>query len=131
MGFLSKLIGGASAEPIPAVGGIIKSIFGDKGEKLSHEEIMSRLAQAPNTTHQELMKLDAVSRRGFQANWRPFIGWVCGVALTIQYVGNPIYTWITEIPGPQLGMGTLMPLVMALLGMGGLRSLEKMKGKAK
>ena len=131
MGILGKIFGGGVAEPITAVGNVLTGVFGSKSEKLSHEEIMARLAQAPNTTHQELMKLDAVSKRGFQANWRPFIGWVCGVAVGIQYVGNPIYVWITEKVGPQLSMAELMPLLLALLGLGGLRSFEKMKGKAK
>ena len=47
MSLLSKLVGGAAVEPIEAVGNVITGIFGDKGEKLSHEQIMARLAQAP------------------------------------------------------------------------------------
>ena len=131
MGFLSKILGGGITEPIQAVGNVLTGIFGTKGEKLSHEEIMVRLAQAPNTTQQELQKLDAVSRRGFQANWRPFIGWVCGAGVAIQFVVNPILVWATGEPGPQMTMSELMPLLMALLGLGGYRTIEKMTGKSK
>jgi len=131
LGTLGKIFGGGVTEPINAVGNILTSVFGDKADKLSHEEIMSRLAQAPNTTQQELQKLDAVSRRGFQSNWRPFIGWICGVGVGVAFILNPILTWATGDPGPEMTMSQLMPLLLALLGLGGLRSAEKMVGKTK
>jgi len=131
MGILGKIFSGGVAEPVQAVGNVLTGIFGTKGEKLSHEEIMARLAQAPNTTQQELQKLDAVSRRGFQANWRPFIGWVCGVGVAVAFIVNPILIWATGTPGPEMTMSELMPLLMALLGLGGLRTVEKMKSKTK
>jgi len=131
MGILSKFLGGSVTEPINAVGSILKSAFGDKADKMSHAEIMAALAQAPNTTQQELQKLDAVSRRGFQANWRPFIGWVCGVGVAVQFVVNPILIWATGEIGPEMTMSELMPLLMALLGLGSLRTVEKMTGRTK
>ena len=131
MGVLSKIFGGGITEPINAVGNVLTGVFGSKAEKLSHEEIMARLAQAPNTTQQELQKLDAVSRRGFQANWRPFIGWICGVGVGVQFVLNPVLVWATGDLGPEMTMSELMPLLLALLGLGGLRSVEKMSGKTK
>lgn len=131
MGILSKFFGGAVTEPITAVGNILTGVFGTKGEKLNHQEIMARLAQAPNTTQQELQKLDAVSRRGFQSNRRPFIGWICGVGVGVAFIVNPILIWATGDPGPKMTMTELMPLLLALLGLGGLRSVEKMAGKTK
>jgi len=67
--------------------------------------------------------------------WRPFIGWVCGGALAYQYVVTPILMWVTASVGIALAQppkldGTLWELVFAILGMGGLRTYEKLKGVA-
>ena len=87
MSFLSKLIGGAAVEPITAVGNVITGIFGDKGEKLSHEQIMARLAQAPQIAQVELNKVEAGHRSVFISGWRPFIGWVCGFVVPRSRLG--------------------------------------------
>ena len=71
----------------------------------------------------------------FVAGWRPFIGWVCGVALAYQYVAVPIIMWVGywvghPIPKPPTLDDALWELMMGMLGMGALRSLEKIKGVA-
>lgn len=79
--------------------------------------------------------VEAANSSIFVSGWRPFIGWVCGGALAYQYVATPILMWIAtslHIPlsqPPKLD-GTLWELVFALLGMGGLRTYEKIKGVA-
>ena len=129
MGLLKKLIGGVAVEPITAVGNVITGIFGDKGEKLSHEEVMARIAQQPSLVQAEINKIEAQHRSIFVAGWRPFIGWVCGVSLAYTYIGSPILDiWVDTMP--KLDSETLYNLVLALLGLGGLRSREKMKGRA-
>ncbi len=130
MGFLSKLIGGVAVEPITAVGNVITSIFGDKTEKLSHEEIMARLAQQPQLAQVELNKVEAAHRSIFVAGWRPAVGWVCAIALAWHYLGAPIAAvWVTDMP--ELDTAGLMELVIAMLGMGTLRTVEKLQGRAK
>lgn len=66
----------------------------------------------------------------FVAGWRPFIGWVCGVAIAYNFVLNPLIIWISKLYGsqvvpPVLDVGSLMTLVLSLLGLGGMRSYEK------
>lgn len=69
----------------------------------------------------------------FIAGWRPFIGWVCGVGLGIQFVVSPLLTFIFDFFGervevPPLDLGTLMTLLFGMLGLGAYRTYEKVKG---
>ena len=61
MSLLSKIIGGAAVQPIEAVGNVLTGLFGEKGEKLSHEQIMARLAQNPALAQTEINKAEAVA----------------------------------------------------------------------
>lgn len=81
----------------------------------------------------EINKIEASSQHLFVAGWRPFIGWVCGVALAYTYIVAPFWAWILVIhyPGailPTLPTDNLFELVLAMLGLGGLRTFEKIKG---
>jgi hypothetical protein len=81
-------------------------------------------------------KAEAAHRSMFVAGWRPFIGWTCGVALMYTYVLQPILVFGLAQSGylvdlPRMDLGELMPVLMGMLGLGGLRSWEKVKGVAK
>jgi hypothetical protein len=142
MSFFGKLLGGGAAAPIEAVGNVVKTIFGDKGEKLTHEEVMARIAMAPTMVQNEINKVEAGHRSVFVAGWRPFIGWVAGIGIGMYYI--PQYAmatvvWIkllqangfTELVPYPGSVDGLMELVLALLGMATLRTAEKMAGRAK
>ena len=69
----------------------------------------------------------------FVAGWRPFVGWTCGVALAYHFVISPILGFVLVLAGVQISMPTfefsqLSTILMGMLGLGGLRSYEKMKG---
>ena len=69
----------------------------------------------------------------FVAGWRPFIGWVCGLSLAFQYLVRPFWIWALAVwwpdaPVPPTLDGMLWELVMGMLGLGGLRTIEKFKG---
>ena len=76
----------------------------------------------------------------FVSGWRPFIGWVCGVALCLYYIpmfviGISLWIWACIqagglVPRPDLGIMEIMGLVTSLLGMSTIRMMEKMKGVA-
>jgi hypothetical protein len=80
----------------------------------------------------EINKAEASHQSVFVAGWRPFIGWVCGVALCYQFVLRPVITWavpslgytVAEMPGLD---DNLWELMFGMLGLGGLRSYEKIK----
>jgi hypothetical protein len=84
----------------------------------------------------ETNKVEAGHRSLFVAGWRPFIGWSCGFALAYTYVLQPILTFGLAQAGflidlPAVNLGEMMPVLMGLLGLGGLRSWEKVKGVSK
>jgi len=69
----------------------------------------------------------------FVSGWRPFVGWICGFSLAWQFIGNPIFEWAVKLAGknitaPALDTGSLITVLFTLLGLGGMRSYEKIKG---
>lgn len=71
-----------------------------------------------------------------QKGWRPFIGWVCGVALAWDTIGKPVLVFAAAYFGhplpalPTLSTDQLYGLLFGLLGLGGFRTYEKIKGAA-
>jgi len=81
----------------------------------------------------KINELEATHRTVFVAGWRPFIGWVCGVALAYNFVIRDLFIWALkpeDIP-PALQMEHLMTVLLGMLGLGGLRTYEKIKDKVK
>ena len=77
----------------------------------------------------EINKEDAKSGSFWQSGWRPYIGWICGTGLAYQFLVYPILVaFVPKIV--QLDMGTLLTLLGGLLGLGALRTQEKIKGVA-
>lgn len=88
-------------------------------------------AQAQSAVNQ----VEAASPDTFVAGWRPFIGWVCGSAFAINFVIGPMGEWLALLAGktahfPTLDVATMMPVLMGMLGLGGMRTYEKFKGVA-
>lgn len=72
----------------------------------------------------------------FVGGWRPALGWTCAFAFAFIYVLGPLITWSTTLAGypvplPNFNTEALMTLTLGMLGLGGLRTLEKMKGVAR
>lgn len=81
-------------------------------------------------------KAEAASPSAFTSGWRPGVGWVCVAALACQYIARPLVQWggiVSGHPLPDLpGIDdNLWQLMLGLLGLGGLRSYEKVKGVAR
>lgn len=79
---------------------------------------------------------EAKSQNLFVSGWRPYIGWVCGIALTYNFLIYPLMLWFiasygSDITPPPLFSEHLMELVMGMLGLGTLRTFEKWKGVTK
>jgi hypothetical protein len=89
--------------------------------------------QAQTMAQIEVNKTEAASGSVFVAGWRPFIGWTCGAALAYQYVGAPLASFCMGVAGldvpplPRLDDG-LWQLVAGMLGLGAMRSYEKVQG---
>lgn len=128
----------------PAVTPIIDKLVGlipDKNAReKAREEFELELARAINQQalgQLEVNRTEAAHRSVFVAGWRPFIGWICGVALLWAFVGAPIANWYIAVfePSvrsiPDMNLSYLFELVLAMLGLGGLRTYEKLKGAAR
>lgn len=92
--------------------------------------------QASDLAQMEVNKAEAGSGSLFVAGWRPFIGWVCGMALFYQFLLSPLAIWVgfmigKPIPKPPVLDDHLWELMFGMLGMGALRSFEKLKGVAR
>lgn len=84
----------------------------------------------------EINKVEAASRSVFVSGWRPFIGWSCGAAMALNFIVFPLASFVLAQTGylvklPTLDMSQMMPVLMGLLGLGGLRTVEKIKQVSK
>jgi len=111
----------------------------DVKNKLSHDlaTLAQRHAQELAKSQIEVNKAEAQSRHWFVASWRPFIGWTCGIALMWHFVLSQFILFFASMfgatlpPLPDFDMGSLMTVLMGMLGLGGLRTFEKYKGMTK
>lgn len=119
---LDKLIG--------PVTGIIERVIPDKTQaaKLAHE-----IATMSERHHQELMKaqieLNTQDSKGnwFQSSWRPLCGHVCVLGLAVNFLLSPIASGF-GVTIPQADMSVMMPVLMGMLGLAGMRTYEKKSG---
>lgn len=105
-------------------------------EKARLEADLLAAANSQQEQQAEINKVEAASQSVFVAGWRPFIGWCCGLGIFWAFVGQPIAVWaITtfKLAGtvPQIQTDYLLEMVLAMLGIGGLRTFEKLKGVAR
>lgn len=123
----------------------VGSIFKDIREAITGEAIkdpnkqaevalkLAELEQAANSGQLKINEIEASHPSIFISGWRPFIGWVGGIALAYSFILMPIFVWIAKMNGievepPRLDSKELFDIVMALLGIGTLRTYEKFKG---
>ena len=131
MSWLKSLFGGSSVDPVSAVFKGLDSLVTSDEEREQLELLKIKALQEPGKLQVELNKIEAAHRSRFVAGWRPAIGWVCAVGLLFPFIINPLLQWFTDKPGPQLPLDALLELVLAMLGLGALRTIEKLKGKSK
>ena len=129
MGLLDTLIG-----PVTS---IIDKIIPDKDQaaKLAHEiaTMSEKMANEQMLAQLEVNKAEAASGSLFKGGWRPAIGWICGLALFWSFILQPFLVFFLLVfgvdlpPLPEIGTADLMPILLGMLGLGGLRSYEKIQ----
>lgn len=129
MGLLDKLI-----EPVTS---IINKVIPDKDQaaKLAHEiaTMAENHAQEIALAQIDLNKAEASSDSVFKGGWRPAIGWICGMALFWSFILQPFLVFFLLAfgvdlgPLPELNTADLMPILLGMLGLGGLRTYEKVQ----
>ena len=126
---------------VAPVTGLLDKFIEDKDQKaaLAHElaTMADKHAQQLALAQIEVNKAEAASGSFFKGGWRPFVGWVCGVAFAYHFIIQPLVIFILtaigmDIPDlPEFDMGTLLPVLGGMLGIGVLRTYEKHKGLTK
>lgn len=112
---------------------VIGRIWPDKTEQ---EKAQLAAALALVQGQLEINKAEAASPSVFTSGWRPFIGWVCGAACAWNWLGLKVALFVAAYFGHSLNLapadvGEMMPVLMGMLGIGGLRTIEKINGVAK
>ena len=101
----------------------------DTKQKIAHE-----LATMSENHAQEIalaqIKLNTEDAKGnwFQSGWRPATGWVCVAGFGVNFLISPLLSGF-NIDIPQADTSTMLPVLMGLLGLGGLRTVERLKDK--
>jgi len=80
-------------------------------------------------------KVEAANPNVFVSGWRPFIGWVCGAACAWNWIGLPIAAMALKVYHIEIALSPanlteMLPVLMGMLGLGGLRTIEKINGVA-
>ena len=133
MSLINSLIGPATK--------LLDKVIEDKDQKakLAHElaTMADKLAHEQNLAQMAINKEEASSGSLFKGGWRPFVGWICGIAFFYHFVCQPVIIFIVAMSGvdipdlPKFEMNTLLTVLGGLLGIGGLRTYEKQKGLTK
>lgn len=76
---------------------------------------------------------DAKSKSFWQSGWRPAAAWICVGALFYTYIGMPLFYFLLSLfkvavpDAPKLDMAELLTLLFGMLGLGTLRTVDKIK----
>ncbi len=102
-----------------------------KSEREAELETL-RLALSADEKQAAINDREAAHADLFVAGWRPFIGWVCGVAFAYHFILQPLLAFGIansggEVQLPAFDMATLSTVLMGMLGLGSLRTLEKIR----
>ena len=125
---LSALIGPVSS--------ILDKVIPDKDlrERLSHEiaTMAEKHAQAQVMAQIVVNKIEAASSSVFVSGWRPAIGWICAMGMAGNFLIIPFANMALELSKtgvtiPMIALSEMMPVLMGMLGLGAMRTVEKVK----
>lgn len=123
---------------------IINKFIPDPAQKAQAAYQMAQLQQqtefkqldaqiAEIQTQTDTNKVEAANTSLFVAGWRPYIGWICGTGLGWNYIGLGMVNFVAVIIGHPVNiapadLSEMMPLLMGMLGLGAMRTYEKVNG---
>lgn len=140
MAFLEKLIGGGVVSAAEGVANVIDRFVETPDERRAAEAIKQKLMMRPAEAQNEINKIEAAHRSVFVAGGRPFILWTCGVSLAFYFIPQyalGAWLWTRQVlmsgelaPYP-VSVDGLLELTLGMLGLGALRTVEKLQGRAR
>mgnify|MGYP003630754434 FL=1 len=122
---------------VTPITGLLDKFIEDKDQKaaLAHEiaTIADKQANEQAVAQIELNKVEAAHQSMFVAGWRPSIGWVCSLAMLLNFILIPFINLGLDFAGLELNldlidMETMLPVLFGMLGLGSMRTAEKIKG---
>lgn len=140
MGIFSKSPIGEIAKTI---GDTIDDMHYSGEEKADMKMKFAKIVADANLAQMEVNKQEAKNGQLFVSGWRPSVGWTCAAALAWTFVLSPVLQSIVYYIGqfsdididmsglPVFDLATLMPVLLGMLGLGGLRTYEKVNSVAR
>jgi len=122
-----KAAGQGATSVIEAIG----SLYTTDGEAMDKQAILNKIAQQPALLQGKITQVEAAHRSIFVAGWRPAIGWICALGIGFAFIGNPLLARFVGGESVDVPLDMILELVLAMLGMGVLRTVEKIKGVSK
>ena len=122
---------------IGPISSLLDKFIADKDQKakLAHEvaTMAQRHAQELAKAQLEVNKAEAAHNSMFVAGWRPAVGWCCVLGMAGNFLVIPMTNFVLalmaiEVVIPLIDLETMMPVLMGMLGLGAMRSYEKVKG---
>lgn len=126
---------------VSTIGGIVNKFIPDRDQQVKIQaELQMKLLEIEADAAKaqtEINQVEAASPNLFTSGWRPCVGWVCAAAFAWQFVGQPAFSFFYALaykePAPVVALDhdALNTVLFGLLGLGGFRTWEKIKGAAK
>jgi|TARA_R110001606_G_C15377641_1_gene650109 CheY-like chemotaxis protein len=125
---------------VAPVSGLLDKFIEDKDQRamLAHEiaTLAERQAQEQIVGQIKTNQIEAAHQSMFVAGWRPAVGWVCALAMLLNFILIPFINLGMEFAGLDIRldlieMDTMMPVLLGMLGLGGMRSYEKARNVAR
>ena len=126
---------------LPILANVVDKTIPDKVQKsvamLEQEKALVDNADKINLETIKTNQMEASHKSIWVAGWRPAIGWSCSLGIAWLFIGHPVATWVAQLLGytgmvmPTIDTEVLLELTLAMLGMAGLRTFEKIKGVTK
>ena len=102
--------------------------------KLKELELDAKIQEAANAQVLAQISVNEADAKGnlYQSSWRPTIGYICGVGLLYQFLGQPLGAWLSGVwkfaAPPPIDTSSLLTLLFGMLGLGALRTIDKKNG---
>ena len=134
------MLGALLPSLMPLVGNVLDRIIPDEHAKQKAlQDIEKNLVDNATKLNLEIMKtnqIEAAHKNVWVSGWRPAIGWSCSLGIFWAFIGFPVAQWVVALQGmsadlPNIQTDMLFELTLAMLGMAGLRTFEKLKGITK
>lgn len=95
-----------------------------------------RMQQAGELAQLQVNQAEAANPSVFVSGWRPAVGWLCVAACAWNWLGLPVVRLAAELYGHPIqlapaDLAEMWPVLMGMLGLGGMRTIEKLSGAAR